>query len=145
MCRLTPKNCLHHRLFLWVSWSISRRLYASTLTTMCLYYTLHIAFVLHLCLQVTCHWFQPTFERWINVGSTLWIKVETSLIERWKWNKLRRQIFKVAQFSEVETTLHNESKTVFQRCTTSFHRCFNNDMRLSQRCLNVVSTLVKAI
>ena len=47
--------------------------------------------------------------------------------------------------SEVKSTLHNVNTTVFQRCTTSFQRCFNVDMTLSQRCFNVVSTSVKAI
>ena len=32
-----------------------------------------------------------------NVGSTLWINVEITLIRRWKWNKIRRRIFNVAQ------------------------------------------------
>ena len=40
---------------------------------------------------------QPTFQRWINVVSTLWINVEMTLIRRWKWNKIRRRIFNVAQ------------------------------------------------
>ena len=38
-----------------------------------------------------------TFQRRINVVSTLWINVERTLIRRWKWNKIRRRIFNVAQ------------------------------------------------
>ena len=57
---------------------------------------------------------QPTFQRRINVVSTLWINVEITLIRRWKWNKIRRRIFNVAQrwyniavwrWSNVEKTL----------------------------------------
>ena len=40
---------------------------------------------------------QPTFQRRINVVSTLWINVEITLIQRWKWNKIRRRIFNIAQ------------------------------------------------
>ena len=40
---------------------------------------------------------QPTFQRRINVASTLWINFEITLIRDWKWNKIRRQIFSVAQ------------------------------------------------
>ena len=40
---------------------------------------------------------QPTFQRRINVVSTLWINVEIMLIRRWKWNKIRHWIFNVAQ------------------------------------------------
>ena len=60
--------------------------------------------------------FQPTFQRRINVVSTLWINVKITLIRRWKWNKIRRRIFNVVQrwynvnarrWKNVETTLHN--------------------------------------
>ena len=40
---------------------------------------------------------QPTFQRRINVFSTLWTNVEITLIRRWKWNKNRRRIFNFAQ------------------------------------------------
>ena len=79
---------------------------------------------------------QPTFRRRINVVWTLWINVERTLIRRWKWNKIRRRIFNVAQrwynvsarrWNNVETTLHNVGTTLIQRC------------------FNLASTLVKAI
>ena len=56
---------------------------------------------------------RPTFQRRINVVSTLWINIEITLIRRWKWNKIRRRIFNVAQrwynvgvrrWNNVETT-----------------------------------------
>ena len=86
---------------------------------------------------------QPTFQRRINVVSTLWINVEITLIRRWKWNKIRRRIFNVAQrwynisarrWNNVETTLHNVETTLHNVGTT-----------LIQRCFNLASTLVKTI
>ena len=61
---------------------------------------------------------QPTFQRRINVVSTLWINVEITLIWRWKWNKIRRQIFNVAQFwCNVSTwPWNNVGTTLIQRC-----------------------------
>ena len=69
----------------------------------------------------------PTFPRRIN------------LLSRWKkneWNKIRNQIFNVAQhwynsISSVETTLN-------QRCTTSMQSFFN----VVQCHFNVVSTMM---
>ena len=86
---------------------------------------------------------QPTFQRRINVVSTLWINVKITLIRRWKWNKIRRRIFNVAQrwynvsarrWNNVETTLHNVETTLHNVGTT-----------LIQRCFNLASTLVKPI
>ena len=63
------------------------------------------------------------------------------------------RIFNVAQhwysvgvqhWNNVKSTLYNIDAMVFQRCTTSFQRCFNVDMTLSQHCFNVASTSVKA-
>ena len=66
-----------------------------------------------------------------NVGSTLFKRcgnIEIMLIRRWKWNKIRRRIFNVAQrwynvsarrWNNVETTLHNVETTLYQRCTKS--------------------------
>ena len=97
---------------------------------------------------------QPTFQCRINVVSTLWINVEMTLMQRWKWNKIRRRIFNVVQrrynvgvrrWNNVESTLHNVDTAAFQRRTTSFQHCFNVDVALSQRCFNVASTSVKAI
>ena len=88
-------------------------------------YTKTISLLLHvsqpfLCLYLKCspncnkYSSQPTFQRRINVVSTLWINVEITLIRRWKWNKIRRRIFNVAQrwynvgvwqWNNVETTL----------------------------------------
>ena len=79
---------------------------------------------------------QPTFQRRINVVSTLWINFEITLIRRWKWSKIQRRIFNVAQLwynvsvrrrSNVETTLNNVG------------------IMLIQRCFNLASTLVKPI
>ena len=59
---------------------------------------------------------QPTFRSRINVVATLPINVEIKLIQRWKWNKIRRRIFHTAQcwynvsawrWKNLETTLHN--------------------------------------
>ena len=75
---------------------------------------------------------QPIFQRpikvlstfWINVLSTLWINVDIKLVQRWKWNKIRRRFFSVAQswynvgswcWNNVETTLHSVASTLFQR------------------------------
>ena len=78
----------------------------------------------------------PTFPRRIDVFSALCINVEITLIQRWKWQKIRRRIFNVAQrlynvstrrWNNVETTLHNVHTTLYQRC------------------FNVAWTLVKAI
>ena len=86
---------------------------------------------------------QPTFQRRINVFSTLWIIVEITLIWRWKWKKIRCRTSNVAQhwykvgvqrWNNVKSTLYNVDATVFQRWTTSFQRSFN-----------VVWTSVKAI
>ena len=79
---------------------------------------------------------QPTFQRQINVVSTLWINVEITLMRRWKWNKNLLRIFNFVQrwlnvsawpWNNVETTLHNIDTTFYKRC------------------FNVASTLVKAI
>ena len=82
---------------------------------------------------------QPTFQRRINVVSTLWINVEITLIRRWKWNKIQRRIFNVHNVDttsvlDVETTLHNVETTLHNVGTT-----------LIQRCFNLASTLVKTI
>ena len=72
----------------------------------------------------------------VKVVSTLWMNVEIMLIRRWKWNKIRRRIFNVAQrwynvsvrrWNNVETTLHNVGTALIQHC------------------FNLASTLVKAI
>ena len=64
---------------------------------------------------------QPTFQRRINVVSTLWINVEITLTRLWKWNKIRRRIFNVAQrWIHVETTLHNVETTLHNVVATLF-------------------------
>ena len=79
---------------------------------------------------------QPTLQLRINVVSTLWINVKITFIPRWKWNKIWRRIFNIAQrwynvsvrrWNNVETTLHNV------------------EIALIQCCFNLASTLVKAI
>ena len=64
---------------------------------------------------------QPTFQRRINVVSMLWINVEITLIRRWKWNKIRRRIFNVAQ------RWYNFEATLKQRCSTLV-QCWYNDV-----------------
>ena len=58
--------------------------------------------------------YPANISSWINIASTMWINVERTLIRRWKWKKIRRRIFNVAQrwynfgvrrWSNVETTL----------------------------------------
>ena len=70
---------------------------------------------------------QLTFQYRIDIVSTLWINVKVMLIRCWKWNKIQRRIFIVAQswynfsarhWKNVKTTLHN----VVQRRTTLFQR-----------------------
>ena len=68
-------------------------------------------------------------HRCLNVVDPRWNNVHMTL----KWH-----------LSNVEEKLHDVGTTVFQRCTTSFQRCFNVDMTLYQRCFSVVLTLVKA-
>ena len=83
---------------------------------------------------MTFYWYssdhtQPTFQRRINVVSTLWINVEITLIRRWKWNKIRRRIFNVAQ----------------HWYNVAVRRWNNVDTTLSQLCSNLASTIVKAV
>ena len=86
---------------------------------------------------------QPTFQRRINVFSTLWINVEITLIQHWKWNKIRRRIFNVAQRWYNISALHwNNFKTTLHTIETTL--C-NVGTTLIQLCFNLVSTLVKAI
>ena len=93
----------------------------------------------------------PTFQRWINVVSTLWITVQIKLILRWKWNKIQSRIFNVAQHwynvgvQRSSNVRCNVNVSVFQLCTMSFQLCFNVDMALSKRCFDLASTSVKAI
>ena len=86
---------------------------------------------------------QPTFQSRINVAWTLSITVEITLIWRWKWRKIRRRIFNVAQrwynvsarrWNNVEITLHNIETMLHNVGTT-----------LIQRYFNLTSTLVKAV
>ena len=84
---------------------------------------------------------QPTFHRRINVVWTLWINTEITSIWRWKWNKIWRQFFNVAQLWynvdwEVETTLK-------QRCIMFKQHWNNVDTMLYQHCFNVASMLLK--
>ena len=72
---------------------------------------------------------QPTFQRRINVVSTLWINVEITLIRRWKRNKIRRRILNVAQ----------------RWYNLGVRRWNNVDTTLSWRYFSVCWTLVKAI
>ena len=87
---------------------------------------------------------QPTFQRRINVVSTLWINFEITLIRRWKWNKIRRQIFNDAQrcynvgarrWNNVEITLHNVGTTLIQRC-------FNLALTLVKTILNPIELVM---
>ena len=69
-----------------------------------------------------CYFWTDEYWLWTNVGSTLfqrcvstlWISVEMTLIRGWKWSKIWRRIFNVAQrwynvvvrrWNNVETTL----------------------------------------
>ena len=78
---------------------------------------------------------QPTFQRWINVVSTLWINVEMTLIRRWKWNKIRRRIFNVAQrWYNVSAWRWN---SVIQRQNNVAQRWYNVDKTLFQLSIDV--------
>ena len=88
---------------------------------------------------------QPIFQPWISIVSTLWINVQMTLIPCWKWNKIRGRIFNVAQ----RRNKAKQSTTFIQCFLIASQRCFsrrcNSDIKLSQRCLHIASTLVKAI
>ena len=78
----------------------------------------------------------PTFQRQINIGATLKITVQTMLIRRWEWSKIRNRILNVAQQwynvgVSIETILN-------QRWKTSMQPFFN----VAQCLFNVVSTLI---
>ena len=51
---------------------------------------------------------QPTFQRRINVVSTLWINVEITLIRHWKWNK---SDVGFSALHNVDTTLVSDAET----------------------------------
>ena len=79
----------------------------------------------------------------------LWISVEIALIWRWKWNKIWRRFFNVAQrwysvgslrWNNVETTLHNVDTTSKQPCATLIQRCINIVLTSPQRCWNYIET-----
>ena len=64
----------------------------------------------------------PTYQRRINVVSTLWITIQITLIRCWKWNKIQSRIFNVAQhrynvgvqhWNNVKSVLHKVNGTVF--------------------------------
>ena len=61
---------------------------------------------------------QPTFRRRMNVVSTSWINFEITLIWRWKWNKIRRRNFNVAQrwYNVSAWRWNNADTTLYQRC-----------------------------
>ena len=97
------------------------------------------------------HFSQPTFQRRINVVSTLWINVEITLIRRWKWNKIRRRIFNVAQrwynvsvrrWNNVETTSHNVGTTLHNDGTTLIECCFNLASTLVKPLLNPIGLVI---
>ena len=61
----------------------------------------------------------PTFQRRINVVSTLWINVKITLIRRCEWNKIRRRIFNIAQrwynFTTLKKRWYNFISALLQR------------------------------
>ena len=63
----------------------------------------------------------PKFQPRVNVVSELKFSIKMTLIQRWKWNKIRRRIFNFAQrWHNVEATLLQLSidvvSTQSQRC-----------------------------
>ena len=85
---------------------------------------------------------KPTFQRRINVVSTLWIDVETRLSRRRKWKKIRRQIFNIAQrWCNVSARRWNNLETI-QKVQTRLH---NASTTLIQRCFNLASRFVKDV
>ena len=87
----------------------------------------------------------------INVIPTLWINVEIMSIWRWKWNKIRRRIFNVAQRwynvsarrrNNVDTTLHNVETTLHNVGTTLIQRCFNLAWTLVKPLLNLIGLVM---
>ena len=92
---------------------------------------------------------QPTFQHQINIASTLRINVETTLIPRWKWNKIRRRFFNVAHLwynvgawrsNNFEGTMQSVETTSKQRCTTLKQGCINIVLTKPQRCWNYIET-----
>ena len=59
---------------------------------------LYFVFEIHFCKTYFLAYIsQPTFQRRFNVVSMLWINVEITLMRCWKWNKIWRRIYNVAQ------------------------------------------------
>ena len=71
------------------------------------------------------------------------VNIEITLTPRWKWNKIRRRIFNVAQhWYNINARRWSKVKTTLHKVETTFH---NIGKSLYQRCFNVASILVKGI
>ena len=86
---------------------------------------------------------QPTFQRWINVVSTLWINVEITLIRHWKWNGFSTlHNTDATSVPDVEAMLHNIETKLHNVGTTLIQRCFNLVSMLDKTILNSIGLVV---
>ena len=94
----------------------------------------NIDFVKHV--RTAAFVFKPTLTYPANISTSdqRCFNVEITLIWRWKWNKIRRRIFNVAQrgynvsaqrWNNVQTTLHNVETTLHNVDTTLFQPSFD--------------------
>ena len=101
---------------------------------------------------------QPKFQPRVNVVSESKFNIKMMLIQRWKWNKIRRRIFSFAQrwynisarrsnnvettLHKVETMLHNVGITLHNVGTTLIQRCFNLALTLVKPTLNPIGLVM---
>ena len=84
---------------------------------------------------------QPTFQCQINVASTLWTNTEITLIRCWKWNKIRHQVFNVAQhWNNVAQYWNN-----IEHWNNVAQRWYNVVSILFKGSLNIVETTFKPL
>ena len=76
------------------------------------------------------------FQCRINIVSMLWINIEITLIQLWKWSKIRCRIFNVAQ------RWYNEGVRRWHNVETTWYKFFST---LLQRCLNVSKSYIKTL
>ena len=82
---------------------------------------------------------QPAFQCQINIVLTLWMAVEITLIQRWKWNKIWSWIFNVAQhWYNVSVQHRNNIKSNLQYIDAMLHKVIS---MLFQCWCDIISTL----
>ena len=82
---------------------------------------------------------QPAFQCQINIVLRLWMAVEITLIQRWKWNKIWSWIFNVAQrWYNVSVQHRNNIKSTLQYIDAMLHKVIS---MLFQCWHDIISTL----